>query len=419
MSAVKGFLALLVMLGGVRGVAEEVDTSRPSITGSVTGVDGTPLAGVRVDISTAAPKVGRGIFCPSCYLDCGKWATTDDDGQFTIASLDPTLKFHLVLTHPEYQTLQTPLIDPAGEAVSLSLDPLSEDIDPSRVVLGVVTQNGTPVAGALVDPHGAKTVDRRWWGRVDGVTPTVTDAQGRFAMVLPDDYLGLDIRVEGHGFCGEQRELLKPGAEPQSIEVRTGATVTGRLMHHGQPVAGMSIAVVQLNRSTADDIFIAAVGDVTDSEGRFEIRYLPPDQRYCIYSVAGEAKRSESPFILTTKTFTMPGTDESRDLGDLEVSQPCSIRGRVVRSDGKPLPPNLRLSFGRDPAWDLVSALVEDDGSFEVTGLPPETYEVRVGDRDMVMASDQILFQMLSDVSFGIRLRQSIDDLVVPIQAKE
>ena len=29
-----------------------------------------PVAGARVDIATAAPKKGQGMFCPSCYLDC-------------------------------------------------------------------------------------------------------------------------------------------------------------------------------------------------------------------------------------------------------------------------------------------------------------------------------------------------------------
>jgi hypothetical protein len=26
-----------------------------------------PIAGARIDVATAAPRVGRGLFCPSCY----------------------------------------------------------------------------------------------------------------------------------------------------------------------------------------------------------------------------------------------------------------------------------------------------------------------------------------------------------------
>jgi hypothetical protein len=412
------FLVLLLVIAGSDVLADDTGDSRPSIEGNVVGADGQPLAGVRVDVTIAAPKIGRGIFCPSCYLDCGKWATTDDQGHFVIPEVDPMLKFQLLCTLPGHETSQTKLIDPDEGPVSMTLTPLPDDIDPARLVTGIVVHNGSPIAGALVDPHGAKTADKHWWGQVDGVKCTVTDAEGRFAMQLPDDFLGIHLQVRGDGYCGEQLDLIPPGGEPVTIEMRTGASVTGRLTHEGQPVVGMSIAVAQLDRGVTDDIFIAAVGDVTDDEGRFEFHYLPPNQRYCIYSLAGDAKRTESPYVLTTKTFTAPGTDQSRDLGALEVAEPRSIRGRVVQVDGEPLPENLRLSFGRDPAWDLVGVEVADDGSFEMQGLPPETYEIRVGDRNLVVAAKEVRYQMLSDASFGVRVRESLDNLVVPVQAK-
>lgn len=391
----------------------------PALRGAVAGSNGKPIADVRVDVSAAAPKVGRGIFCPSCYLDCGKWATTDDHGRFTISDVDPSLKFRLVLTKPGRQTLQTELVDPADGPLSLSLEELPVEIDSARVVSGVVTQTGSPVAGALVQPHGAKRPGRRWWGRVEGVDPTVTDASGRFSMILPEDFLAVDIQVTGYGFCGELMSLLEPGGEPVEIEVRAGANVVGKLVKAGKPAPGMSIAVVQLDRGTNDGIFIAAVGDVTDEEGSFEFRYLPPNQRYCIYSIAGEAKRSDSPYILTTKTFSVPANGETRDLGSLDVARPYAIRGVVRRLDGQPLPANLKLSLGRDPAWDLIGIPVHEDGTFEATGLPPETYEIRLGNRDLVIVAKQMPYQMLSDASFGLRLSNSIDNLLVTIEAKE
>lgn len=413
-------VALLTLLTFPVSHGEEIAADSPSIQGTVLGPSGAAIEGVRVDVSTAAPKVGRGIFCPSCYLDCGKWTTTDKQGRFSINDLDPSLKFRLVLTMPGRRTLQTELIDPLDGPLSLTLEDLPANIDPARVVSGVVTQHGAPVAGALVEPHGAKTTARRWWGRVDGVEPTATDADGKFAMILPEDFLAVDLKVTGHGFCGEQLALLEPGREPLSIEVRSGANVIGRLVLNGRPARGMSIAVVQLERSSTDDgIFIAAVGDVTEDEGRFEFRHLPPDQRYCIYSPAGEANRSKSPHVLTTKTFAVPATEETRDLGTLEVASPCTIRGKVRRVDDQPLPQNLQLSLGRDPAWDLIGVSVQEDGSFEATGLPPETYEIRVGDPELVLVAEEIPYQMLSEASFGLRLRDSIDDLIIPVRDKE
>lgn len=411
--------AFLTLLALSVAYGDEPNTDRPSIQGVVSGPNGEAIPGVRIDVSTAAPKIGRGIFCPSCYLDCGKWTTTDKQGRFTINNVDPSLKFRLVLTMPGYRAQQTNFIDPLDGALSLKLDDLPDDIDPARVLSGVVTQNGVPVAGALIEPHGAKTSGRRWWGQVDGVDPTVTDINGIFAVILPKDFLGVDIKVTGHGFCGEQLALLEPGGEPLPIEVRSGARVVGRLVRDGKPVPAMSIAVVQLERGASDGIFIAAVGDMTDDDGRFEFRYLPPDQRYCIYSLAGEARRSESSHILTTKTFTVPPTKETRDLGSLEVASPCTIRGKVQRIDNQPLPKDLKLSLGRDPAWDLIGIPVQEDGSFEASGLPPETYEIRIGNGELAIVADEIPYQMLTEASFGLRLRNSIDDLVIPVQSKE
>lgn len=412
-------LALLFVLTLCVAHGEETAIDGPSIEGIVSSPDGKKLDDVRVDVSTAAPKVGRGIFCPSCYLDCGKWTTTDEEGRFSIKNVNALLKFRLVVTTPGRRTLQTKLIDPLDGPLSLTMEEQPKDIDDARMVSGLVTQEGVPVAGALVEPHGAKTAERRWWGRVDGVDPTVTDSDGYFAIVLPDDFMAVDIQVTGHGFCGEQLALLEPGRETLPIEVRTGATIVGRVEFEGKPVVGLSLAVVQLERGVTDGFFIAAVGDVTDDAGRFEFRHLPPDQRYCIYSLAGESKRTDSRQILTTKTFTAPSTGKIRDLGSLEVSSPFSIRGRVECIDSQPLPESLKLSFGRDPAWDLIEVPVQNDGSFEVTGLPPETYEIRIGDRDLVIVADQLPYQMLSEVSFGIRLRDSVENLTIAVRRRE
>ena len=412
-------LLLALQISGSTSRSDDTDLQRPSIVGKVTDPDGKPLPGVRVDISTAAPKVGPGIFCPSCYLDCAKWSMTDDTGQFKLEKLDAKLKFRLVVAAPGRKTYQTKLIDPSETPVNIVLQPLPDDIDPKRVVSGVVkNEQGIPVAGAFVEPYGAKTAVKRWWGQVDGVEPTVTDEKGRFAMLLPADFLALDIEVTGNGFCGLQVILLEPGAAPVDLEVKTGARVTGHLVHRGQPVANMTIAVVQMNRSAGDGIFIAAVSAVTDSEGAFEFRNLPPDQQYCIYSVVGDAKRTASDRILTVKKFKVPASGMTRDVGRLEVSDPISIRGHVERIDGKPLPENLTLSFGREPAWDLIGIQVASDGSFEAAGLPPETYEIRIGNRELVIAANTLKYQMLSESSFGVHVTSSMEDLLIPVKGK-
>jgi len=71
--------------------------------------------------------------------------------------------------------------------------------------------------------------------------------------------------------------------------------------------------------------------------------------------------------------------------------------------------------FGRDPAWDLIAVSVAKDGTFAVEGLPPETYEVRVAAQGFVIDGTRLPFQVLHAQSFGMRLRESVADLRIPV----
>ena len=411
----------LVVAAALYPASVAADQARPSMTGVVTNSSGEPLAGVRVDISTAAPKIGRGVFCPSCYLDCRKWAKTDELGRFTIDKLDSSLKFRLIVAYSGFQTNQTKLVDPSSGAVDIELKSLPDDIDPSRMIKGLVrSEAGTPIPGAMVAPYGAKTENRRWWGKVDGVAPTVTDDQGRFTLIAPDNFLAVDIEITADGHCGKLVYEMVPGKDAEPIIVPVGASVSGKVVRNGQPVADMSVAVVQLERSVSRNrgVFIAAVGAVTQSDGSFEISNLPPDQRYCVYSVVGEAKRTESPYILPVRTFGVPGSDKTRDLGSLEVATPIEIRGRVKSADDQPLPKRLKVAFDRDPAWDLVSFPVAPDGTFVASGLPPETYRIRIANRKLVIAANVAKYQVLGGNSVGVNATESISDLVIPVRNK-
>lgn len=188
------------------------------IRGIVRATDGQPIPNVRVDIATAAPKVGPGIFCPSCYLDCAKYVYTDEDGRFAIPNLDSSLKFRLLATAPDKTTAHTELIDPLSDQVEIRLADFPTDLPPDQILQGVVlTDQGTPVAGALVSPYGAKTEERRWWGRVTGATSGVTDNAGRFRIVITEPYVAIDLQVTAFGYAGAIASLLTPGETQHSI----------------------------------------------------------------------------------------------------------------------------------------------------------------------------------------------------------
>lgn len=397
------------------------EAPRTTLRGRVLTEENKPISRARVDISTAAPKNGPSVYCPSCYLDCRKWAITNDKGEFQITDVDPTLKFRLVLSSPNFRTIQTSLVDPNAGLLEVSLTAKPTNTDPARVVSGFVKDvRGAAIAGALVSPCGATTRGRHRLGKVDAVSPEVTDEKGHFEILAPESITGLDVEIVAAGTCGDRVYQIIPGAQTSDIELPTGASVTGTLMRNGMPVAGMSVAVAQTDRRIGMDrgVFVQAIHAVTAEDGTFRFEYLPPDQQYCIYSVVGEAKRSQSRYVLPTRVFNAPSSEQTLEIGTLEVTDPVAIRGSISLARGHAQPEQLKLRINRKLAWDLISFPVEIDGTFSLAGLPPEAYEIELISRELVLDPDQIGTLLQGEQSLRVDAKSSIGDLFLPIKPK-
>lgn len=386
----------------------------PSMRGVVADSDGKPIAAARVDIATAAPRVGQGLFCPSCYRDCKKSVTTDEQGRFEIRDLDPTLKFTLLASSPNRKAQHTKLVDPLWGEVKILLEPLPANVPGAQIVLGqTIDDAGRPIAGALIDPCGAKVGDVHRFGAIREVDPTVSDADGKFSLALPETFKDLDVTITMHGYAGRLVQSLKAGSDRHKIVIPSGTRVTGRLVHSEQSTAGLRIAVVQIERGAMHH-FIKAVGATTDPTGRFTFEHLPADESYAIFTLVGEGPQR---LVLKTKRFQALGDGQERDLGDLEVGSPLRLSGKVELPAGQLLPADAKITLGREPAWDLIAIPIEKDGSFVAEGLPPETYNVHIAAKGFDVDPDRLSYQVLGPQRFGIRLRESLADLKIPLIA--
>ena len=142
----------------------------------------------------AKPLVGAPLF--TGYLDCNKFVFTDQNGEFEISDLDPTLQFRVRAAAVEHNSSSTQWRKAAEGPINIRLPEQPHDVPANRIVFGkMVDAGGAPIAGALLQPIGAKTKTKLWRGPVNDVDVAVSGDDGYFKMILPEDYIWIDLRL--------------------------------------------------------------------------------------------------------------------------------------------------------------------------------------------------------------------------------
>ncbi len=171
-------------------------------------------------------------------------------------------------------------------------------------------------------------------GQGPGVEPTVTDEEGRFALVLTDSGpMLLTCWDRGQGIARVPVELA-PAARDRHFEVRLvqGASIGGRVRYEdGAPAAGIGVAVTLQEGTTSYD------SASTAPDGSFEVRNLAPG-RYTVL-----ARRKAGPWNLWTSreepNLELVEVGASERKGGVTLVLPRGghqIAGVVLLADGSP-----------------------------------------------------------------------------------
>ncbi len=413
----QSFLIAFMVCLLIGKVSTAQDIASAVIRGVVLTETGAPVPNARVDISTAAPNEGPALFCPSCYSDCQKWTTTDAEGNFELRELDTSLNFRLVISAAGYRTHQTGLLAPDLEPRQLHLAERPKNQDPRRIVKGVVKdEEGLPISGALISPHFVINRQGLRSSSTTGLLPVVSDADGYFEMDLIDSIEGLDVILSANGFCDRKGDDFKPRTQVREFGLLEGVRIVGRVASKGQPVPGIRVAVAPKYGLVRGEAFPQGPRPaVTDSDGRFELLNIAPGMEYCVYSVVGDGNRSLSKAVIETQRFIAPVSGETIDLGELDIVDPVSLGGRLVRSDGEPVG-EMFLRLNRESARDLIKVPVARDGAFRIDGLPPEVYEIELASQDVELDPDRIEALLWTKKSLRRLLLESDTDFPVPIR---
>jgi len=358
---------------------------RATATGKVTGADGKPLEHATVLVYAAHVKKGYSVYCPTCWVDCGKRAFTDAQGVFTIGGLNPDLLFKLLVVKDGYSASFVDKVDPEkGPAETASLKPRLPIEDASQVVRGrVVDAHGEPVKDAVVEQQGITYqgpgggLGRRF-GPIDWIDQVAaTNEKGEFEMAYSKPAVAMILNVSPRGMA--LKLFTEPtGPDRKTMTVTEGATVRGRLVAPGgKPVVNAEVGLSAHSRMSGTTFPEVRIG--TREDGTFAITNIPAGRIWYVYPKMESLAASG----LAGDGLPCETKDDGQEVnvGDIQLAPAYTLRGRVVLSDGKPIPPAMRVTLTTDWGLDTQMTALAADGTFEFKGLAKGIYILAPGVR--------------------------------------
>jgi hypothetical protein len=231
-------LSILIMLADAQSPAD--------LHGKVVAPDGVPITQASIVVYTAAPRKGNESVSTNSHPDCEKSTASDDQGGFTIAAVDSSLNFELLVLAEGYRPLLLKKVDPTRGEINAKMSTLPADVEVDHLVKGrVIDTDGKPVIGASIEPRMYRVGNQRWYGGPDVERQTFTDGKGEFTLVCKKTEMSVDVRVQSRATAPMISVGMPQGEQVTEITVTAGATITGRIVKDGQPLAGIALVMYQ------------------------------------------------------------------------------------------------------------------------------------------------------------------------------
>lgn len=325
---------------------------------------GTKITGVVKDISGGEIE-GAFVNSAGGFGDSQAFARSDENGRFELWTRPGALELEAVA---EGYTSSSTYVHSPTERAELYLTPES-------VLIGRVVdaQTGEPVADVTVTANGNRMMGRRL-----GPESTRSDADGNFSIrgLQPGVYKPTGRADHFYGQAEMQVHLgLGQTSEPVEIRVHRVSLVEGHILAAGSELgsdAGCDSGSVRLTEVGGRE----SVNARSDDEGHVVLRGVLPGVYEVSVSCADMVSEPEYPNITV-----IAGEDVTDVIWEVREGQ--AIRGVVVDAEGAAVPDvQIRANMKTDPndprgqttnSWSGAS---EADGSFELAGLLPGTYQL-------------------------------------------
>jgi len=349
------------------------------------------------------------VFRPDFYHTRTTDAKVGQDGQYELpltGSADPNDRYRVRFEAEGYRSVVSDeSFGPLDGRATLDFA-----LQPAPPRSGrVVDADGRPVENATVVEASPTDVPRTSNGKPEsyGARPIPTDAQGNFQLRATAE----PVLVRVYDDLGFAENALAPNDEEVGVmKLEPWATVRGRLVQAGRPVAGQSVYYYPLvKRGLTEARFQDSYSAKTDADGYFQFDHLPPI-RGTLKAYLGPWR--DSPLTSSEAIPLEPSPGEHREVvlgGDgatitgrvlatgrnnEDLSKQWSLNYLVSRDRGVDYPEEATpLSFdpsgNLQPAWlrqpDFQSWVatrlnyfvkLSDDGQLAIHGVEPGEYDL-------------------------------------------
>ncbi|HTV39308.1 MAG TPA: carboxypeptidase-like regulatory domain-containing protein [Candidatus Sulfotelmatobacter sp.] len=318
-------------------------------------------------------------------------ARTDGQGDFKIGSLDPQWLYSGYVMAPGCQLKWLSQIDPTAP-LNVSLEAADTNVSQDRILHGqVVDPLGHPIPGALIEIRGSTRNASMTWPAFDVDPYFVSDQAGNFVIIGKTAFDAVDGTVAADGFAesdfaqwpsdADNQEWARTGTMPEGLAgfarpvhqmtLVEGASLDGRLLSSGKPVAN---AQIRLNACGArSNCWFWKEWTLTDAQGKFVFSHLPPNQSF---SICGSWDLPASGCAVPQTNVHLGENDSANNIGDIEAVPVCPVAGKILLSNGKPLPPKSFYFLGDDSMGNSLSSPFGIDGSFRFPAVPGDQVSI-------------------------------------------